>query len=327
MAKYKILSYEEIISLESLLPSWRDFSRGKLGKSDVAIFASKLLSNLIKLESDLNKGQYRHGRYFHFRINDPKSRDIHKATVRDRIVHHALYRALYPHFASKFVYDSYSCQLKKGTHRALLRLQKLVIKGSQNNSRPIWALKGDIKKCFASIDHEILKNLLAKQIKDYKTLNLLVEIINSFPGNIGIGIPLGNLTSQLFVNVYLNELDQFVKHTLRERYYVRYADDFVILSNDARHLEEIVLKLDEFLHSSLKLSLHPDKVYIKSFASGVDFLGWVHFLKHRTLRRTTKWRMMKKIKENPIEKIINSYLGLLKYGNAHNLTLQIKNLK
>ena len=143
------------------------------------------------------------------------------------------------------------------------------------------------------------------------------------------GLPLGNLTSQLLVNIYMNEFDQFVTHTLKAKYYIRYADDFVILSRVRRELEEFVRYIVQFLRDELKLVLHPNKVFVKTFASGVDFLGWVHFFDHRVLRTITKKRMLKRIQgleeENPT---VQSYMGLLRHGNSQKIKQKIKqNLK
>ena len=129
-------------------------------------------------------------------------------------------------------------------------------------------------------------------------------------------MPLGNLTSQLFANVYLNEFDQFVKHKLKVKYYIRYADDFVILSEDKKYLESLILEINNFLEKSLKLQMHPDKIFIKTLSSGVDFLGWVNFSDHKVLRTKTKNRMFKRIKKNPSSETLNSYLGLIKHGNT-----------
>jgi hypothetical protein len=134
------------------------------------------------------------------------------------------------------------------------------------------------------------------------------------------GLPLGNLTSQLLVNIYMNEFDQFVKRKLKVKYYIRYADDFVVLSEDKKYLQTILEKMEEFLENKLKLQMHPDKVYIKTIASGVDFLGWVQFPEHRVLRTSTKRRMLKNVKNNPKPETIQSYLGLLKHGNAYELS-------
>jgi len=133
------------------------------------------------------------------------------------------------------------------------------------------------------------------------------------------GLPLGNLTSQLLVNIYMNEFDQFVKHKLKVKYYIRYADDFVIFSQDKNELSNLLRYIAVFLKDRLKLDLHPDKVFIKTLASGVDFLGWVHFPHHRVLRTATKGKMLRKIKDNPNDATIQSYLGMLGHGNAFKL--------
>ncbi len=272
---------------------------------------------------------YQHGGYEAFKINDPKPRDIHKASVRDRLVHRAIYSILYPYFDKKFIADSFSCRLRKGTHKAINRFRKLARITNENNTKTCWILKCDIRKFFASIDHEILKNILVKHIKDKDILWLLSQIIDSFntEGKIGVGLPLGNLTSQLFVNVYMNKFDHFIKRELKIRYYIRYADDFVIFSENKNYLENLISKISKFLEIQLKLSLHPDKVSIKTFDSGVDFLGWVNFPHNRVLRTTTKRRMFRKITADAKIESINSYLGLLKYGNTHKLKQKLLNVQ
>lgn len=154
---------------------------------------------------------------------------------------------------------------------------------------------------------------------------LLENIIDSFhtDGKDAVGLPLGNLTSQLLVNIYMNEFDQFVKHTVKARYYIRYADDFVFLSEDKTVLENILPKISSFLKEKLKLSLHPDKVFIKTLASGVDFLGWVHFPTHRILRTTTKRRMLSILDRKVSDASVASYTGMLKHGNAYHLSQEI----
>ena len=278
------------------------------------------MNNIINLHNDLKNKTYRHGNYHAFNISDPKPRNIHKATVRDRLLHHAIYRVLYPYFDSKFVFDSYSCRNFKGTHRAINRFRDFSRKVSKNNSNQCFVLKCDIRKFFASIDHSILKNILAEHIKDENILWLLERVINSFHTKENKGLPLGNLTSQLLVNIYMNKFDQWMKHRMKIKYYIRYADDFVILSQDKDYLSELVPKIAHFLEEELKLSLHPDKVFIKSLVSGVDFLGWVHFPDHRILRTVSKRRMFKNVK-NKKGKIetVQSYLGLLKHGNTEKL--------
>lgn len=322
------MSHKEIVSLENLCLAWDEFARGKRGKPDVQEFERDLADNLIVLHDDLSAGNYRHGTYERFSICDPKPRVIHKASVRDRLVHHAIHRVLYPFFDRRFVADSFSCRVGKGTHKALDRFRTMACKVGRNHTRTCWVLKCDIRRFFASIDHGVLLSLLAKEVSDKRTMELLRNVVESFStgGRPGVGLPLGNLTSQLFANVYMNAFDQFVKHGLKARWYVRYADDFVLLSEDRVWLEARLTHIDAFLRRRLRLELHPDKIFLKTFASGVDFLGWVHFPCHRVLRAATKRRMLRRLRENPALGTLQSYLGLLQHGNTHQLQAGIKNL-
>lgn len=184
----------------------------------------------------------------------------------------------------------------------------------------MWVLKCDIRKFFASIDQLILLDLLECRLSDSRVVALLRVVVESFHSTApGKGLPLGNLTSQLLVNVYMNEFDQFAKHRLRARYYVRYADDFVILSTDYDWLLSLVPQIATVLRERLALELHPRKVSIRTFASGVDFLGWVHFPDHRVLRTSTKRRMFKALHGEPSDETLASYRGMLSHGNAHKL--------
>jgi len=284
----------------------------------VAEFSLNFMDNIVLLHEDLKNKTYTHGGYEAFKINDPKPREIHKASVRDRLLHHAIYRILYPYFDRKFIFDSYSCRIDKGTHKAMNRFRDFGRKVSKNNMQTVWILKCDIRKFFANIDHQILKNILAKFIGDPDVLWLLSQIIDSFEtsGKVGVGLPLGNLTSQLLVNIYMNEFDHFGKRELKVKYYIRYADDFVLFSRDKSELESLLIKIGEFLKERLKLELHPNKVEIRTLASGVDFLGWVHFTDHRVLRKSTKKRMFRRIAESPKNETYQSYLGILGHGNT-----------
>jgi len=172
--------YPQIISIENLLDAWGEFIIDKKQKKDVRVFARYLFSNINSLHHDLINSTYKHSGYQQFRINDPKARIIHKATVRDRLLHHVIYRILYPLFDKAFTYDSYSCRNKKGTHRAVKRFEDFTKIVSRNYSRPCFVLKCDIKKFFDSVDHEILLDLLKKKITDEETIKLLQEIIESF---------------------------------------------------------------------------------------------------------------------------------------------------
>jgi RNA-directed DNA polymerase len=277
------------------------------------------MDNILALHHELAAKAYEHGSYTAFKINDPKPRDIHKASVRDRLLHHAVYRILYPCFDQRFTFDSYSCRRAKGTHRAMDRFREYALKVSRNNTRTAWVLKCDIKKFFANIDHEVLLGILKRHIEDSDTVWLLGKVVGSFhtKNRAGVGLPLGNLTSQLLVNVYMNELDHFLKRELKIKYCIRYADDFVILHEDRQYLENLLPQISRYLETELKLSLHPDKVSIHTLASGVDFLGWVHFPHHRIPRTSTRRRIFKNLDRDQKESSLASYQGLLSHGDAH----------
>ncbi len=186
-------------------------------------------------------------------------------------------------------------------------------------------MKCDIRKFFATIDQDVLLNIFQKHVTDEDINNLLKEIILSFQIRKGKGLPLGNLTSQLLVNIYMNEFDQFMKHELKVKYYIRYADDFVILSEDRLYLEELLCQITIFLKDKLKLELHPKKVFIKTFSSGVDFLGWIHFSDHRVLRTTTKRRALNSVRGlDMLSPTTQSYLGLLNHGNGFKIAKNIE---
>lgn len=312
-------AYNNIISVPNLLEAWREFLRGKRTRKDVMEFERDLMGNIIALHKELADKTYKHSPYVAFNISDPKPRNIHKAAVRDRLLHHALYRALYTFFDRTFVFTSYSCRRGKGTHKAVEKFRSFARKESHNHTRTVWVLKCDIRKFFASIDQSILASIIGQYIADENIVWLLSRVLESFSsGAQGIGLPLGNLTSQLLVNVYMNEFDQFVKHKLKAKYYVRYADDFIILSADKTRLETLLPQVQTFLGERLRLTLHPDKVSIRTIASGVDFLGWVHFPDHRVMRTATKRRVFRGIKKmEGKEGTVQSYLGLMSHGNTH----------
>ncbi len=317
-------TFEDIIGLENLLEAWKEFIKGKKSKNDVQEFSMRLMDNIILLHKALLDKTYEHGGYKAFNICDPKPRNIHKASVRDRLLHHAIYRKLYPFFDKTFNSDSYSCRLGKGVHKAIGRFKKVAYKVSQNNTKTCWILKSDVKKFFASINHNILIDILSGYIRDENVLWLLKKVVGSFSSaKPGVGLPLGNLTSQLFVNIYMNEFDQFVKHRLKAKYYIRYADDFVIFSDNRIWLKGLIKLIQKFLKEKLGLELHPHKIHLKTLASGLDFLGWIHFFDHLVLRTKTKIRMIKRIKENPTPETLNSYFGLLSHGNTRHLQSKV----
>lgn len=280
-------SFEEIISYENLLRAWEDFIKGKRGRRDVNMFARTLSDNLWQLHFDIGNGTYAHGGYHEYAICDPKKRTIHKASVRDRVVHRLVYNALYHDFDKRFIHDSYSSRKGKGTHKARERFKYFSQKVSKNYTKQCFVLKFDVRKCFASIDQKTLLALLKGNITGDKLYGLVRNIVESFE----LGLPLGNLTSQLFINVYLHELDLFCKHELRVKYYLRYADDVVVVSDDKSELEVIYERIANFLSCRLFLTTH--KKSITTISQGVDVLAVVFFSRYGVLRKRTRLRMMR----------------------------------
>ncbi|MCX6739930.1 MAG: reverse transcriptase/maturase family protein [Candidatus Parcubacteria bacterium] len=330
-------NFENIISLANLLISWKEFKRGKTKNPDVQKFAMFLEDNLFELHQELEQKTYKHSNYTDFYLKDPKLRHIHKAQVRDRVLHHAIYRILYPIFDKSFIYDSYSCRNKKGTHNAVLRLEKFCRKISSNYTKSCYCLKCDVRKYFDTIDHKILFKLIKTTVKDENALWLINEIIFSFykGGNQGKGLPLGNLTSQLFANIYLNELDKFIKHRLKAKFYLRYTDDFIIVHQNEIYLKRLIPEISEFLKQELKLDLHPQKVTIRKIGQGIDFLGYVALPHYKILRTKTKRRILKKLEfrrqqavageiaGQSFEQVRQSYLGVLSHCYSNKLRQEL----
>lgn len=312
--------FDQLCDTKHLFASWDKFARGKHTRADILCFERSLEKNIFNVRDQLKSRGYRHGRYEPFTVWDPKQRQIHKAGVRDRLIHQAIVSIIEPLFEPGFIYDSFSCRKGKGTHAGVKRLRKFLRQASRNDLRPVYALKCDIWKFFASVDHAILLNPLSIKIIDEQILALLKEIIDSFAVSLGKGIPLGNLTSQLFANVYMHELDFFVKHALRQKYYLRYCDDFVILSTDRKELADLVTPLNQFLASKLGLQLHPNKVSIRSWNQGIDFLGYVLKPYCVVLRNKTKNRMLKRANQTNI----SSYLGVCSHANSYELQKLLK---
>ncbi|MDD5098463.1 MAG: reverse transcriptase/maturase family protein [Candidatus Pacebacteria bacterium] len=316
--------FEDIVSVDNFLAAYKEFIKGKMNKRDVRDFSFCLMDNIFLLHKDVVNYEYNHGGYQAFKVSDPKPRTIHKASVRDRLLHRAMYRILYPFFDRTFISDSFSCRNDKGTHSAIRRFNHFGHIVSKNNTKTCWVLKCDIRKFFASINQQILLKILRKYIIDEKIIQLLEKIICSFYSvRQGVGLPLGNLTSQLFANIYMNEFDQFIKHKMKIKHYIRYADDFVFLSENKNYLESIIPAIADFLEKELKLSLHPNKVFIETLFSGVDFLGCVNFSNYSVLRNSTKKRMMKRMKIRPMVKTLSSYIGLLSHSNNYKLRNKI----
>lgn len=336
--------YSESITLENIFQAWGEFVKGKRNKRDVQVFDRHLEDNLFNLYEELENKSYKHGKYKSFFVRDPKSRHIHKSCVRDRVVHHLVSKILEKIFDPAFYTHSYSCRKRKGTHKAVYAFVNETRRMSNNNTSPLFVLKCDIKKFFACVDHEVLIDLIKRRINDQNFLWLLTEIVESFRSEFTEhtdspkGMPIGNLTSQIFANIYMDPFDQFIKHKLKIKYYIRYTDDFVILSKNKDQLKQLIPKIEDFLKENLKMSLHPKKIIIRDYYLGIDFLGYVVF-PHFVLPRTkTKKRIFRKLSErgkmthkgwNPPEALnqtLQSYLGYLSHCNAFEMSLKIKAL-
>jgi RNA-directed DNA polymerase len=327
--------FHGIVSISNLLASWKEFKRGKTKKKDVFLFEVRTEEHLFQLHAELISKAYRHSPYSDFYVCDPKRRHIHKSIVRDRIVHQAVFRKLYPIFDKNFIYDSYSSRIRKGTHLGVVRLECACRKESNNWRKPVYALKCDVRKFFDSIEHGVLRKLIRKKISDTDTLWLIEAILESFEKSKGKGLPLGNVTSQLFGNIYLNELDQYAKHVLKAKHYFRYCDDFVIVHDDREFLEDCLQKVKIFLKEKLSLDVHPDKVCIRKLKQGIDFVGYVVSPHAKILRTATKKRMLRKVAESHIkyksghisketfQSIIASYMGVLSHCKGRKLRNKI----
>jgi retron-type reverse transcriptase len=300
--------WDRLTSFPHLLRSAQRAARGKRGRADVARFLLNLEGELCRLQDELRGGGYRPGAYRTFAIREPKPRLISAAPFRDRVVHHALVGVLEPIFERTFVSDSYACRQGKGTHAALARFTHFA-------RRHRYVLRCDVARYFPSIDHEILKGLLARKVKDRAVLALAGRIIDHSnpqepvqewypgddlfaPGRRRRGLPLGNQTSQFFANVYLNGLDHWARETLRARGYLRYVDDFVIFGDDPGRLAEARAACRTYL-ATLRLRLHPGKCAISRVCDGTRFLGYRVFPHRRLLpwanvvRMRRRWRRLR----------------------------------
>lgn len=332
--------FDKMVSAEELFKAWYEFKKGKTKRKDVQEFGRYLERNIFRLKRDLTSEKYQHAPYQSFFIHDPKLRHIRKACVRDRIVHQILYSTLKDIYEPRFIPDVYSSRVGKGTHKAVEALRAMTWKVSKNLTRPCWGLKCDIRKFYDSVDHEILLNLLSRSIKDERAFRLLKNVIESFhiEGTTGKGTPIGNLTSQIFTNIYLNELDQFVKQKLRVKYYLRFADDMMFLSHNKKEVADLIPEIKSFLAEHLKLELHPNKIILRPLNQGIDFLGYVALSQHRTLRTTTKKRMYRKLStrfsefqgdgatSESFNQSLQSYLGILSHADTHEMSEDLKNL-
>jgi retron-type reverse transcriptase len=290
--------FEQVCSLENILAASREaLKNGKRAKPPGARYFADLEKHAVRLRRELLEGTYRHGGYTYFKVHEPKERLVAAAACRDRVLHHAIVRVLEPIFERRFIEDSFACRKGKGTHAALRRC-------AQFARRFPYALKGDVQRYFPSIDHGVLRSLLCRVVADEPLLAVIDGILASHADGVAQewsggdlfaveqrvrGLPIGNLTSQFFANVFLNELDHFVKHTLRVRGYVRYVDDFILFADNRAQLRAWGAAIRAKL-SALRLRIHPDKYRLLPTRLGVDFVGFVSFANGRRRVRTENVR-------------------------------------
>jgi len=287
--------YDKLCSYENLYDAFRKARKGKGSREYVKEFESRLESNLMQLKRELETLTYVPKPLKTFVIRDPKTRVIAASCFRDRIVHHALCNIIEPMFDRTFIHDSYASRKGKGTHRAIERFDRFKRKVTQNgrrldNARDSnmvvgYVLKADIRHYFASVDHRVMMATIRKRIGDRKVLWLTGRILaNHNPRTPNKGMPIGNLTSQIFANIYLNGFDCFVKHELKARHYIRYLDDFVIFDRSMERLIEYKENIKRFL-KTIRLELHPEKSNIIPLHKGINFLGFRVFYHHKLLKK------------------------------------------
>jgi len=297
--------WSQLVSFENLLQGFRLARLGKRSRPGVAEFGLNLEPELLRLQRELQAGSYWPGEYRLFTIYERKPRIIAAAPFRDRVVHHALMHVIDPPLDRAFIVDSYACRCGKGVHKAVDRYQAWA-----QSYR--FALKMDVRQYFPSIDHDLLKEKLRRRIKDRRTLELLDCIIDGSPGGNGqqcyfpgddlfspferrVGIPIGNLTSQFFANLYLDDLDHYIKQVLQLRPYLRYVDDMVVLGHDKRRLADIRAAVRDRLGAD-RLRLHPHKAHITHVSDGLNLLGYFVFPHRRRLRNDNGYRFARKLR-------------------------------
>lgn len=301
--------YPQLTSFENLYQAWRKAAKGKRKHPSVASFEMNLPDELIRLQRDLEQQTWQPSPYSSFHIRDPKKRLVSAAVFRDRVVHHALYNVTETLFENTFIADSYANRKGKGTHAALDKAQAYM------RHYP-YVLQCDLRQFFPSIDHAILESLLNRKIIDEKLRWLMRQIIKSGEGihqneyqmvyfpqddllaaNRPRGLPIGNLTSQYWANVYLNELDQFVKRELHCRAYVRYVDDFLLFAENKHQLWQLKTAIRECL-CGLRLSLHEKSSTVYPVNNGLPFLGFRLYPDHRLLKRKNGVNFQRRLQRN-----------------------------
>jgi len=333
------------LTVSELFQAYYDCRRAKRNTWNALLFEQNLERNLMDLYYELVSCSYQPGCSIMFVVTRPKPREVWAANFRDRVVHHVLYNRYAHHFYRRFIHDSYACIPGKGTLRAANRVQHFIRAATQNYTQPAWFLKADIANFFVSIDKQILDVLLMKHIthpwwawlarlilyKDPRD-NVYIKSDKSLLAKVpphksllnalsGYGLPIGNLSSQFFANVYLDALDQYAKHVLKLRYYARYVDDIVAIGADGSELHELYEKMAVFADQQLGLKFHPNKKEINRVDVGVNFVGYIIKPWCKYIRRSTIDNMYKRTAaQHDFESLratVNSYFGMLRNADAY----------
>jgi len=339
--------FDKLSDYDNLLLAFKKARKHKTKKQYVIDFEKNLPNELFKLQWELLTGTYKPRPLKTFTVRDPKTRRISSSHFRDRVIHHAICNIIEPIFEKRFICDTYANRKGKGTLAALKRFDKFLRKTTRNgktitdaktgNDVMGFALKADIRHYFETVDHEILLSILRKRIRDEEVIALIQVILENYKTDVpGKGMPLGNLTSQFFANIYLSELDYFVKHKLKAKLYMRYVDDFLILGRDRERLERYQCEINHFLLENLKLELHPEKSKIIPLRSGITLLGfrvffYCKFLKKSNLRKHERRlsRFETGLKSGDISRecvrlSLAGWEGYARMGNTYKLRIRIR---
>ena len=297
------------LSLKNIWQSWFKFKKGKKYTPKLHEFQYNLEENLHKMFTDLNSDRYQHGGYKKFIVKDNKRREISVCEIRDRILHRLVYEHLCEIYDKTFIFDAWSCRKGKGLQGAIKRTQKFMW---AHKNGYVW--KSDIKKFFDNVNKEKFKEILSRRIKDEKTFKLLCVIIDSFSAesHANKGIPIGNLTSQIFSNIYLNELDRFVKYKIKPKAYLRYGDDFILVESSLKNLISMKQQVELFIKNALNMGINRKSEAVTKAKHGLKFLGTIIYPKNRTLNK----RNESKISKNLNLKNTPSYYGTISQNGS-----------
>lgn len=332
--------FHRMTEFSALYRAHQKAKRGKKNKREVMEFELNLGLNLMKVQDELRSGTYAIDGYRKFLVYEPREREIQTLSYRDRMIQHAICdEVLIPQISKKLIYDNVACQEEKGNNFAVKRLTAHLVKFYKEHGNKGYFLKADIKSYFASIDHDIIKKLIAKEFTDEKIRSMIDMYIDSYANENGTGLAQGNLVSQVLALYYLNPLDHFIKEELRVKYYIRYMDDMVLVHEDKEKLKEIRFRLESFIEHKLHLRFN-EKTEMAALSQGIDFIGFHFYVTEsgkviRRLRKSAKKRLQRKFNKmkydyycgrtdlETINKQIVSIQGHLKQGHTYQLQKKI----